>query len=180
MTRGLRGFVAGFTLGLTAGLVALAAAQVPTAPSLRDAPPAGVTVQAPASGGGLAPLAPEVYSRDNVAPDMLQASIDALNAQTHEAAYRAALSEIREHLVKMRMATLIMLYKQHLIAAAQADLGLEAASLQDLDTQVRIHLHVLKMHGIDLALPELPPGLSASGLPVTPGQLWRSLAGRQP
>jgi hypothetical protein len=158
---------------------AQAVAQMPTTPT-RDDPartPAAAIDDAPQA---LKPLAPEHYTRQHVAPDMLSASIEALNAQTHAAAYRAALSEIREHLVKMRMSALILMYKQQIIADAQADLGLEDVPQHHTDAQFRIHLHALKRHGIELRLPELPPGRHASGLPMTPGSRLRQETGLQP
>ena len=157
---------------------AQAVAQMPTTPT-RDDParaPAASMDDAPP----LKPLEPEHYTRQHVAPDMLSASIEALNAQTHAAAYRAALSEIRENLVKMRMSALILMYKQQIIADAQADLGLEDVPQHHTDAQFRIHLHALKRHGIELRLPELPPGRHASGLPMTPGSRLRQETGLQP
>ena len=38
----------------------------------------------------------------------------------------------------------------------------------------------LKRHGIELHLPELPPGRHASGLPMTPGSRLRQATGLQP
>ena len=125
-------------------------------------------------------MTPERYTRKNVAPDMLSASIDALNEQSHAAAYRAALSEIRENLVKVRMAALIMAYKEKIIADAKAELGLEEAQLHDTDAQFRIHLHALKRHGVEIELPDLPPGLHESGLPITPGSLLLHQQGLKP
>jgi hypothetical protein len=102
---------------------------------------------------------------------MLQASIEALNAPGYAAAYRAALSEIRENLLKVRMAALIVAYKQTILAQARADLGLDEAPLHDSEAQVRIHLHALEMHGVELHLPALPPGYDETGLPITLGDL---------
>ena len=163
-------------LGFTAAVVLGAVAQVPTtsAPNATEAANAALARPLPEA---LRPLAPEVYSRDNVAPDMLSASIEALNAQTHAAAYRAALSEIRETLVKMRMAALVMVYKQQMIEQARTALGLAEAPLHDSEAQVRIHAQALKMHGIELDLPALPPGYHETGLPMTPGSLLRSQQG---
>ena len=167
--RRLLSIAMGFTVVVALG----ALAQVPTtsAPNASSAPEAALANLAPQA---LQPPAPERYSRDNVAPDMLSASIEALNAQTHTAAYRAALSEIRETLVKMRMAALIMVYKQQMIEQARTALGLQDAPLHDSEAQVRIHAQALKMHGIELDLPALPPGYHESGLPITPGSLLRS------
>ena len=155
------GFTVVAALGALAQVPTTSTTGTPDAASANPAPPAPQ------------PPAPEVYSRDNVAPDMLSASIEALNAQTHEAAYRAALSEIRETLVKMRMAALIMVYKQQMIEQARTALGLQEAPLHDSEAQVRIHTQALKMHGIELDLPGLPPGYHETGLPMTPGSLLR-------
>ena len=156
------GFMVVAALGALAQVPTTSTTGTPDAAWARPSPPA------------LQPPAPEVYSRDNVAPDMLSASIEALNAQTHEAAYRAALSEIRETLVKMRMAALVMVYKQQMIEQARTALGLEDAPLHDSEAQVRIHAQALKMHGIELDLPALPPGYHETGLPMTPGSLLQS------
>ena len=74
----------------------------------------------------------------------------------------------------MRMAALVMVYKQQMIEQARTALGLEEAPLHDSEAQVRIHAQALKMHGIELDLPALPPGYHETGLPMTPGSLLQS------
>ncbi len=161
------------TLLFLAVMISAVTAQIPTTP-IRDEPSQADAQSMSRAPAALKPLEPEHYTREKVARDMLSASIEALNDQSHASAYRAALSEIREQLVKMRMAALVTVYKQKIIEQAKTALGLQDAQQHDTDTQFRIHLHALNMHGIELDLPHMPDHYHATGLPITPGSLLRS------
>ena len=99
------------TIMILAATAALA--QVPTTHDIESA--RGPSPSASSEWASL-PLVvqPERYDRTMVAPDTLSAVIDTLNDPTHVRAYQAALSEIRETLVKQRVAALIMIYKQQI------------------------------------------------------------------
>lgn len=143
-------------------------AQIPTANGIRSEP-----VPPPSAAAAGEIVAPQTYDRTMVAPDTLSAVIDTLNDPTHERAYQAALADIRETLVKQRVAALIMIYKQHLIEQAAAALG-EVSNLQDVDQQTRIYLKALELHHQPLTLPPLPPGYHSDGMPKTPDSVMRA------
>lgn len=148
-------------------VVTSAMAQIPTANGIES-------VREPSRSDSIEPVvAPQTYDRTMVAPDTLSAVIDTLNDPTHERAYRAALAEIRETLVKQRVAALIMIYKQRIIEQATAALG-GVSNLQDVDQQTRIFLKALELHQQPLTLPTLPPGYHANGMPKTPASVMRT------